>query len=553
MNDPRSTRFIFVTGGVASSLGKGITAASIGRLLKSRGFRVAIMKLDPYINVDPGTMNPYQHGEVFVTGDGAETDLDLGHYERFIDLELTHLSSVTAGKIYASVIAKERRGDYRGETVQVIPHVTNEIKSRIYALVDESRPDFLIAEIGGTVGDIESLPFLEAVRQIRHEVGRGKTAVVHVTLVPYIKAAGELKTKPTQHSVKELRSIGIQPTIIVCRADRSLPPEVKEKIALFADIDARAVVEAVDAETPYEVPLLLQKEGLDDAILAHFHLTAPPADLAEWARLVERLKRPETAVEIALVGKYVALHDAYLSLVEALKHAGSALGAEVRLRWVAAEALEAGGEAEALAGVAGILVPGGSGDRGAEGKIRAIRYARETGVPFLGIGLGMQLAAVEYARNVLGFPRAGSVEVDPAADPAVVVPVRPAAEGEDPRSALCLGNVALSFAPGSRLQAAYDAEGGVERVRHRFALNPALTDVLFGGELRVAATGQGRVQAIELPSHPWYVATLYHPEFTSRLNRPNPLIRAFLAAALEHRFSASEPPSTSKGAAGRSQ
>ncbi|MBE3594932.1 MAG: CTP synthase [Candidatus Carbobacillus altaicus] len=525
--------FLFVTGGVVSSLGKGITAASIGRLLKARGISVAMMKFDPYINVDPGTMNPYQHGEVFVTDDGAETDLDLGHYERFIDQDLTRLSSVTAGKIYSSVINKERRGDYRGATVQVIPHITNEIKARLFELEKASPAQVIIVEIGGTVGDIESLPFLEAIRQMRHEVGRARVMYVHVTLVPYIKAAGEVKTKPTQHSVKELRSIGISPHVIVCRTERSLPQEVKEKIALFSDIEARAVIEAVDAATPYEVPLMLHKEGLDDYLVEYFNLSAGAVDLADWQAMVERLKHPQKKIDIALVGKYVALHDAYVSLVEALKHAGAREQAEVALHWVDAETLDKDHLSDVLGKVDGILVPGGSGDRGAEGKILAIEYARTQGVPFLGIGLGMQLAFVALVRSLLGLTQATSAEVSPDSGEHVIVPHASFKDGEDPRSASFVGSREILFAEESRLRTIYGTDRARERLRHRYELVPSYAARLFEHGVRIAAYDpEDRIEAIELEDHPWFIATLYHPEYRSRPNRPHPLMLSFVKEAL---------------------
>ncbi|MBC7343951.1 MAG: CTP synthase, partial [Clostridia bacterium] len=406
-------KFIFITGGVTSSLGKGITAASLGRLLKSRGLKVAIQKFDPYINVDPGTLSPYQHGEVFVTEDGGETDLDLGHYERFVDINLRKSSNVTAGKVYWSVITKERRGEFLGSTVQVIPHVTNEIKDQIYQVVRESDPDVVITEIGGTVGDIESLPFLEAIRQLKTDLGRDNVMYIHVTLVPLLRAAGEAKTKPTQHSVKELRSIGIQPDVIVCRSEKPLSKEMEEKIALFCDIDKEAVIQAVDAETIYEVPLMFKEQGLDDIVVSRLGLGCGPAELSEWEEIVHKMKHPCCRVSIALVGKYVELHDAYLSVVEALRHAGIYHQAYVDILWVAAAELEKGPAEEVLGGAQGILVPGGFGERGIDGKIKAITHAREKKIPFLGICLGMQLAVVEFARNVGGLKEAHSSEFAP--------------------------------------------------------------------------------------------------------------------------------------------
>ncbi|AVX19511.1 MULTISPECIES: CTP synthase [Carboxydocella] len=527
------TKYIFVTGGVVSSLGKGITAASLGRLLKSRGLKVAIQKFDPYINVDPGTMSPYQHGEVFVTDDGAETDLDLGHYERFVDISVTKNSNVTTGKIYWSVISKERKGDYLGGTVQVIPHITNEIKDRIYRVARESNPDVVITEIGGTVGDIESLPFLEAIRQIKGDIGKENVLYIHVTLVPYIKAAGELKTKPTQHSVKELRSIGIKPDVIVCRTERPLSREMEEKLALFCDIDPEAVIQAVDASSIYEVPLMLKKEGLDDIVIEKLGLTCGEADLREWEEIVEKVKNPRAFVNIAVVGKYVELPDAYMSVAEALRHGGIYHEAAVNILWVSAEEMERRDPAELLAEADGILVPGGFGDRGIEGKIRAINYAREKGIPFLGICLGMQCAVIEFARNVAGLKGANSSEFGDTPYP--VIDLLPEQKDiEEMGGTMRLGIYPCKLASDSRAYTAYGEELIYERHRHRFEFNNEFREQLTELGLVISGTSpDGRlVEIVELPDHPWFVATQFHPEFKSRPNRPHPLFRDFVGAAL---------------------
>jgi CTP synthase len=529
------TKYIFITGGVVSSLGKGITAASLGRLLKNRGLKVTIQKFDPYINVDPGTMSPYQHGEVFVTDDGAETDLDLGHYERFIDINLTKNSNVTTGKVYSSVISKERRGDYLGGTVQVIPHITNEIKERITRAGEESGSDVVITEIGGTVGDIESLPFLEAIRQMRSDMGRDNVIYIHVTLIPFLSAAGEAKTKPTQHSVKELRSIGIQPHVIVCRTEKALGDDMKRKIALFCDTDPEAVIEVRDAETLYEVPLRLREQGLDDIVLDKLKLAAPPADMLEWEALVGKIKalKEKETVEIAIVGKYVALHDAYISIVESLGHAGIANDAQVKIRWVHAEDVTDDNAAELLAGVQGILVPGGFGDRGIEGKISAIRYARENRIPFFGICLGMQTAVVEFARSVAGLAGANSSEINPST-PHPVIDLMPEQTGvENKGGTMRLGLYPCKLVPGTKAMESYGEELIYERHRHRYEFNNEYRDVLRQAGLLLSGTSpDGRlVEMIELPNHPWFVAVQFHPEFLSRPNRPHPLFRDFVKAA----------------------
>ena len=528
------TKFIFVTGGVVSSLGKGITAASIGRLLKSRGLTVAIQKFDPYINVDPGTMSPYQHGEVFVTEDGAETDLDLGHYERFIDENLSESSSVTTGKIYWSVITKERRGDYLGGTVQVIPHITNEIKDRVKRIARETNPDVVITEIGGTVGDIESLPFLEAIRQFKGDVGRNNVMYIHVTLVPFLSAAGEAKTKPTQHSVKELRSIGIQPDAIVCRSEKPLSKDMEEKLALFCDIDPEAVIQAVDSQSIYEVPLVLEREELDDLIIEKLNLQCGQPDLTQWAQMVEKIKNPKGQVKIALVGKYVALHDAYLSVVEALRHAGIAHETHIQVEWIYSGDLEEKDGAEVLAGVDGILVPGGFGDRGIEGKIKAIKYARENKIPMLGICLGMQMAVVEYARNVLGWETANSSEFDNKTQYPVIDLLPEQKEIEDLGGTMRLGRYACGLQTETKAYRAYQEKNISERHRHRYEFNNSFRQQLEEAGLVISGTSpDGRlVEIIELSDHPWFVAVQFHPELKSRPNRSHPLFRDFIGAAV---------------------
>ena len=530
------TKYIFVTGGVVSSLGKGITAASLGRLLKNRGLKVTIQKFDPYINVDPGTMSPYQHGEVFVTDDGAETDLDLGHYERFIDINLSKNSNVTTGKIYSTVITKERRGEYLGGTVQVIPHITNEIKERVFRAGKEAGSDVVITEIGGTVGDIESLPFLEAIRQIKSDIGRENVMYIHVTLIPYIKAAGEVKTKPTQHSVKELRSIGIQPNVIVCRTEHELAEDLKRKIAQFCDVDANAVVECRDASTLYEVPLNLREQGLDEIVVNHLRLDVPQPDMTEWESLVKRVKSLKKSTEIAIVGKYVALHDAYLSIVESLAHAGIDADSEVKLRWVNAEEITPQNVADKLHGVHGILVPGGFGDRGIEGKITAIQHAREQKVPFFGICLGMQVAVIEYARSTAGMADANSSEIDPSTPYPVIDLLPEQKDIEDLGGTMRLGLYPCKVVPGSLAARAYGDELVYERHRHRYEVNNEYRERIERAGLRVSGTSpDGRlVEMIELEDHPWFLAVQFHPEFTSRPNRPQPLFRDFVRAALTY-------------------
>ena len=527
-------KYIFVTGGVVSGLGKGITAASLGRLLKQRGLRVKVQKLDPYLNVDPGTMSPYQHGEVFVTDDGAETDLDLGHYERFIDENLDVNSSVSAGKIYWDVLNRERRGDYLGGTVQTIPHITGEIKRRIYSL-DVPEADVAIVEIGGTVGDIESQPFLEAIRQVAAERGRHNVMFLHVSLIVAIPGTGELKSKPTQHSAKELLSLGIQPDVILCRCGEPVPPEVLEKIALFCNIPRENAIPNLTAELLYEVPLMLEREGLADAVVRRLGLACRAPDLTEWAAMVRRAKHPEGRVTVALVGKYVALHDAYLSVAEALTHAGIENGVKVDIRWIDSETVTDDNAAALLAGCGGVLVPGGFGSRGVEGKISAIRYARENRVPFFGICLGMQLAVVEFARHAAGLEGAHSSELDPCAKYPVVDLMPGQAEAAGKGGTMRLGSCPCLLAEGSRALAAYGAPRADERHRHRYEFNNAFRETLTAAGLRLTGLSpDGRlVEIVELDGHPWFVGVQFHPELKSRPNRAHPLFRSFVAAAGE--------------------
>lgn len=529
------TKYIFVTGGVVSGLGKGITAASLGRLLKNRGLRVTIQKFDPYINVDPGTMSPYQHGEVYVTEDGAETDLDLGHYERFIDINLTQDNNVTSGRVYFSVLNKERRGDYLGGTVQVIPHITNEIKERLMRAATEDT-DVVITEIGGTVGDIESLPFLEAIREMRREIGREHVMYIHVTLIPYLRLAGEVKTKPTQHSVAELRSIGITPQVIVCRTEVPLSDEVKRKIALFCDTEQEAVVEAADAETLYDVPLKLQEQGLDDYVVRYLGLECGAADMTEWKALVQRIKGIHQTVHIALVGKYVALRDAYLSVAEALFHSGIENGTNVEIEWISSEELTQENADELLSKVDGILVPGGFGDRGIEGKISAIQYAREHDIPFFGICLGMQMAVVEFARNVLGYEDAHSSEINELTTHPVIDILPDQKDLEHMGGTMRLGLYPCTIRKGSKAEQAYHMQEVGERHRHRYEFNNEYRGQVEEAGLLISGTSpDGKlVEIVELANHPWFVAVQFHPEFTSRPNRPQPLFRDFIAASLTY-------------------
>ena len=537
------TKFIFVTGGVASGLGKGITTASLGRLFKSRGLRLTIQKLDPYINVDPGTMNPFEHGEVFVLDDGAETDLDLGHYERFTEESLHRGSNVTTGSVYSAVIAKERRGEFLGKTVQVIPHITNEIKHRIRSLARSEDAELVIVEIGGTVGDIESLPFLEAVRQLRNEVGRDRCAFVHVSLMPFIGPTGELKTKPTQHSVKELRSIGIQPDVIVCRSDRTITRNLKEKISLLCDVPISSVISAVDADSIYEVPLVLHEEGLDDVLARHLGLDGN-VDLTEWRTLVQRIEDAIQPVRIAIVGKYVNLRDAYLSVIEALKHGGFHHGARVEITWVASDHLATAGADEALSGMDGILVPGGFGVRGVEGKVEAIRFARERQIPFLGICLGLQCAVIEFARHVSGLEGANSSEFDPDT-PHPVIDLLPEQKNvTDMGGSMRLGAQPCHLVSGTRAAATYGESIVYERHRHRYEVNPSYRKILEEGGLVVSGQSpDGRlVEIIEIPDHPYFVAGQFHPELRSRPTRPHPLFREFVGAARARRQAAVREP-----------
>ncbi len=531
------TKYVFVTGGVSSSLGKGITAASLGRLFRSRGLRVSMQKLDPYVNVDPGTLNPFEHGEVFVLDDGAETDLDLGHYERFTDDSLHRGSNVTTGSIYQAVIAKERRGEFLGKTVQVIPHITDEIKGRFRGLARATDAEVVIVEVGGTVGDIESLPFLEAIRQLRHEVGRNNCAFVHVSLLPHIAPTGELKTKPTQHSVRELRSIGIQPDAIVCRADRPIGRALREKISLMCDVDLDGVVQELDAWTIYEVPLVLHEEGLDAYLAEHLQLPAVEPDLDEWRALVEKIRRATFPVTIAIVGKYVNLHDAYLSVIEALKHGGFHHGAEVEIRWVASDDIVSAGVEDAVAGADGILVPGGFGVRGIEGKVEAIRYARERGVPFLGICLGLQCAVIEFARNVAGLEGANSSEFDPATPHPVIDLLPEQQDVTEMGGTMRLGAQPCHLVPGSLAAEAYGEQVVYERHRHRYEVNPKYHAVLREhGMVFSGNSPDGRlVEIIEMPGHPFFMAGQFHPELKSRPNRPHPLFREFVGAAKARR------------------
>jgi CTP synthase len=531
----RPTKYVFVTGGVVSSLGKGITAASLGRLLKARGLRVQVQKFDPYINVDPGTMSPFQHGEVFVTEDGAETDLDIGHYERFIDENLSRNANHTSGSIWNSVIRKERKGEYLGSTVQVIPHITNEIKDRIRRVADATDTDVVISEIGGTVGDIESLPFLEAIRQFRREVGPEHVLYVHVTFVPFIETAGELKTKPTQHSVNELRRIGIHPDIVVCRSHEPLSADIRDKIALFADVDRDAVIANEDVSDVYLVPQALQGEGMDRLVCTRLGLPDTEPDLGEWEQLAQRIGEREGEVEIALVGKYVKLQDAYLSVHEALKHAGIQHGTGVRVRWVDAEGMSLEEAAADLERSDGILVPGGFGSRGWEGKITACRIARERGIPYLGICLGMHVAVSEFARNVVGLEGANSTEMDPETPYPVIDLLPEQKEIEDLGGTMRLGADAVDLVEDTQAFAAYGEPVIHERHRHRYEVNNHFRPRLVEAGLVVSGRFQeGRlVEILELPDHPWFVASQFHPEFKSRPTRPAPLFREFVGAALE--------------------
>jgi CTP synthase len=531
----RPPKYVFITGGVVSSLGKGITAASLGRLLKARGLKVQVQKFDPYLNVDPGTMSPFQHGEVFVTEDGAETDLDIGHYERFIDENLSRNANHTSGSIWYSVLRKERKGEYLGSTVQVIPHITNEIKERIRRVAEATDTDVVISEVGGTVGDIESLPFLEAIRQFRREAGPENVMYIHVTYVPFVDSAGELKTKPTQHSVNELRRIGIHPDIVVCRSTEPLSRELRDKIALFADIDPGAVVVNLDVPDVYLVPSALQLEGLDKLVTEKLGLPQVEPDLGEWLDLAERIKDLDETIEIALVGKYVQLHDAYLSVHEALKHAGIHHGATVRVRWVDAEGASLEELEAELERIDGVLVPGGFGSRGWEGKIMACRVARERKIPYLGICLGMHVAISEFARHVVGLDGANSTEMDPETPYPVIDLLPEQKEVEDLGGTMRLGAQAVELAEGTRTRETYGEPVVNERHRHRYEVNNHFRPALEQAGLVISGTYQeGRlVEIIEIPDHPWFVASQFHPEFKSRPTRPAPLFRDFVGAALE--------------------
>ena len=530
-----AAKYVFVTGGVVSGLGKGITAASLGRLLKCRGLTVSVKKLDPYLNVDPGTMNPIQHGEVFVTDDGAETDLDLGHYERFIDVSLSQNSSVTSGKVYWNVLQKERQGDYDGGTVQVIPHITDEIKRRI--ALDADKYDVHIVEIGGTVGDIEGLPFLEAIRQFAVQKGRENCLFLHVTLVPYIAASQEMKTKPTQHSVKELLSLGIQPDIIVCRAEHEITRELKDKIALFCNVKRDCVIANCDVPILYEAPLALEEEGLANIVCRELGLGEPPLDLTEWKKIVDTLRHPARSVNIALVGKYVELHDAYLSVAEALKHGGIPSDAAVEIQWIDAEELTPENADELLGDADGILVPGGFGSRGTEGKILAAQYAREKRVPYLGICLGMQVAVIEFARHVLGYADAHSTELEPGTTHPVIDLMPDQHEVSQRGGTMRLGQYPCVLDIRSRAFGLYGEELIYERHRHRFEFNNDYREEMEKGGMMLAGISPDKhiVEMVEIPDHPWFVACQFHPEFKSRPNRPHPLFRGLIAAAVEHK------------------
>ncbi|OFW15028.1 MAG: CTP synthase [Acidobacteria bacterium RIFCSPLOWO2_12_FULL_66_10] len=542
--DARTTKYIFITGGVVSSLGKGLAAASIGCLLEGHGYTVTMQKFDPYINVDPGTMSPYQHGEVYVTDDGAETDLDLGHYERFTSTVTTKASNWTTGKIYQSVIQKERRGDYLGRTVQVIPHITNEIKDAIRAVSKDA--DVVLVEIGGTVGDIESLPFLEAIRQFRQDVGRDNTLYVHLTLVPFIGAAGELKTKPTQHSVRDLRSIGIQPDILLCRTDRFLDADIKKKIALFCDVDEEAVITAKDVQTIYEVPVVLADEGLDRIVLKRLHLPQTERRMQAWEELVNRIKHPVGELTIHVVGKYVGYEDSYKSLNEALYHGGFPRRVKVNIKWIEAEALEEPDGVTLLDGADGILVPGGFGDRGTRGMMQAAQLARERRIPYFGICYGFQWATVEYARNVAGLADADSTECNPDTSAKVIYKLRDLLGVDDLGGTMRLGSYACELAPGSLAQRIYGTNVVHERHRHRYEFNCLYEPTLAEHGLKISGRSpDGKfVEITELPGHPWYMAVQFHPEFKSKPTRPHPLFAAFVDAAYQHKTAQGLPHAT---------
>jgi CTP synthase len=540
-------KYIFCTGGVLSGVGKGVTAGSVGRILKARGVAVSIQKLDPYINVDPGTMSPYQHGEVFVTEDGAETDLDLGHYERFIDESLTQDSNVTTGQVYAEIIARERRGDFLGGTIQVIPHITDEIKRRIALVGEETDAEVVIVEVGGTVGDIESLPFLEALRQMRQDIGRDHTFYIHVTFLPHIGATDELKTKPTQHSVRELRSIGIQPDAIIARADHPIDKSLRDKISLFCDVERRAVIPLVTTPVLYEVPLLLEDASLGDYIAKRLRLDVKQPNLQEWRDLVTRIRAPKPSLPIAIVGKYVELHDAYMSVSEALDHAALAHGWDVDLRYVSSEDLERGRNWDQLRGVAGVVVPGGFGERGIEGKIDTARWARKNGVPYLGLCLGLQVMIVELARHAVGSDEPNSTEFDARTDYPVIDLMPEQRSIVDKGGTMRLGTYPCRLVPGTKAASAYDVPVVEERHRHRFEVNNAFRDLLSDAGLVFSGLSpDGRlVEIAELENHPFMLGSQFHPEFKSRPTRPHPLFRAFIAASIEYHESRREEPSKS--------
>ncbi len=536
------TKYIFVTGGVVSSLGKGITAASLGQLLKSRGLKVTIQKFDPYINVDPGTMSPYQHGEVFVTDDGAETDLDLGHYERFIDVNLNKNSNVTTGKIYWSVLNKERKREYDGRTVQVIPHITNEIKERIIRASKEREVDIVITEIGGTVGDIESLPFIEAIRQIKYDVGKENVMYIHVTLVPYLTKSGELKTKPTQHSVKELRGLGIQPDVLICRTERPLTEDLKDKIALFCDLAPKEVIENADADSIYEIPVMLEQEGLAKLVIDHLNIQCEELDLSHWQNLLEKMDNINGEVNIGLVGKYIELRDAYISVAESLTHGGIENGVDVKIHWIQAEDVNDENAKETFKGIDGILVPGGFGDRGLSGKLAAIKYAREENIPFFGISLGMQLAVIEYARNVLGLEGASGTEWDPET-PYPIIDLMPEQKDlEAMNGKMRLGLYPCKISDDTLVKSIYEEEIIYERHRHKYEVNNEYRDKLVEKGLIISGVSPDErlVEIIELKDHPWFVAVNFHPEFKSRPTKAHPLFREFVKVAKAQQTSKKE-------------
>lgn len=529
------TKYIFVTGGVVSGLGKGITAASLGRLLKARGYRVTLQKFDPYINIDPGTMSPYQHGEVFVTDDGAETDLDLGHYERFVDEKLSQYSNITTGKIYWSILNKERKGEFLGATVQVIPHITNAIKERVYRVGKSNQSDIVITEIGGTVGDIESLPFLEAIRQVSSDVGKENVLYIHVTLIPYLGKSQEMKSKPTQHSVKELRSIGIQPDILVCRTEHEIPQDMKDKMALFCNVDKDCIIQNLDAESLYSVPLMLEEEGLASITCRKLKIDCPKPDLTEWIEMVQKERECKNDVKIALVGKYVELHDAYISIVESLRHAGIFHGTNLEVKWINSEEVFQHNLEEHFHDVDGILVPGGFGDRGVEGKIITVQYAREHKVPFFGICLGMQCAVIDYARNVLGLKNAHSSELNPET-PYPVIDLMPEQKDIDEMGGtMRLGAYPCMVVEGSKAFAAYNDELVYERHRHRYEYNNEFRERLVKAGLKITGVSPDErlVEMVEVEDHPWFVGVQFHPEFKSRPNRVHPLFRDFVGAAIK--------------------